>query len=146
MIDFLLKSTLSLALLYAVYVLLLEREKMHHFNRFYLLFGLAFSLLIPFLTFEIYVESVAVAVQNNLQDNTQTLPLSTQVITEKTNYIPLILWTIYALVTTILLSRFILNLIKIQRKINSHSTEKIQSSTISCFLIFNQTTTISASI
>ena len=130
MIDFLLKSTLSLALLYAVYVLLLEREKMHHFNRFYLLFGLAFSLLIPFLTFEIYVESVAVAVQNNLQDNTQTLPLSTQVITEKTNYIPLILWTIYALVTTILLSRFILNLIKIQRKINSHSTEKIQSSTL----------------
>ena len=109
MIDFLLKSTLSLTLLYAVYVLLLEREKMHHFNRFYLLFGLAFSLLIPFLTFEIYVESVAVAVQNNFQDNTQTLPLSNQVITEKTNYIPLILWTIYALVTTILFSRFILN-------------------------------------
>ena len=130
MIDFLLKSTLSLGLLYTVYVLLLEREKMHQFNRFYLLFGLAFSLLIPFLTFEIYVESTDLVLQTDVQASMQSMPFSTEVVAEKTNYIPLIIWTIYALVTTVLLARFILNLIKIRRKTNTNVTKKMQSSTL----------------
>ncbi len=53
MTEFIIKSFLSSGLLYAVYVILLEREKMHHFNRFYLLFSLVFSLLIPFASFDI---------------------------------------------------------------------------------------------
>ena len=126
MIDFLLKSTLSIGLLYAVYVLLLEREKMHQFNRFYLLFGLAFSLLIPFFTFEIYVESKVAAVQNTVQ----AMPFTAVVLEEKTNYLLLLLWSVYGLVTTVLLTRFLVNLIKIQRKIKSNLTEKMQSSTL----------------
>lgn len=124
MIDFLLKSTLSIGLLYAVYVLLLEREKMHQFNRFYLLFGLAFSLLIPFFTFEIYVESKVAAVQNTVQ----AMPFTTVILEEKTDYLLLLLWSVYGLVTTALLTRFLLNLIKIHRKINTNLTEKMQSS------------------
>jgi hypothetical protein len=77
MIDFLIKSTCSPALLYVVYILLLEREKMHVFNRFYLLFSLLFSVLIPFITFEIYVEST-VAVANAL---VQPMPFSAIIIT-----------------------------------------------------------------
>lgn len=126
MIDFLLKSTLSLGLLYAVYVLLLEREKMHQFNRFYLLFGLAFSLLIPFFTFEIYVESKVAAVQNTVQ----AMPFTAVVLEEKTDYLLLVLWSVYGLVTTVLLARFLLNLNKIHRKIKSNLTEKMQSSTL----------------
>jgi beta-lactamase regulating signal transducer with metallopeptidase domain len=124
--DFLLKSTLSLGLLYSVYILLLEKEKMHNFNRFYLLFGLLFSILIPFFTFEIPVERTAVAVQNTVQ----ALPISTVILEEKTNYVPLILWSVYALITTILLSRFVLNLTKIQQKIKANTTQEIQNATL----------------
>ncbi len=126
MIDFILKSTLSLGLLYAVYILLLEREKMHNFNRFYLLFGLLFSFLIPFFTFEIYVESTAVAVQNTVQ----SLPVSIVFLEEKTNSVPLILWSVYALVSIALLSRFVLNLINIEQKIKANTTQKIQNATL----------------
>ena len=126
MMDFLLNSTLSLGLLYSVYILLLEKEKMHNFNRFYLLFGLLFSLLIPFFTFEIPVERTAVAVQNTIQ----ALPVSTVILEEKTTYIPFILWSVYALVSIALLSRFVLNLITIQQKIKTNATQKIQNATL----------------
>ncbi|CAM2822155.1 hypothetical protein [Flavobacterium frigoris] len=56
MIDFLLKSTISLCVLLAVYHLALEKEKMHQFNRFYLLFSIVFSLSIPFITIEVIQE------------------------------------------------------------------------------------------
>ena len=39
------------AVLVALYHLFLEKEKMHQFNRFYLLFALVLSLLIPLVTF-----------------------------------------------------------------------------------------------
>ena len=126
MIDFLLKSTFSLGLLYAVYVLLLEREKMHQFNRFYLLFSLVFSLLLPFLTFEIYVESTVMANEVSVQ----AMPYSTVIVAEKVNYISILLWSIYCIVTATLLFRFVSNLIKIQRKINSNASEKIENATL----------------
>jgi beta-lactamase regulating signal transducer with metallopeptidase domain len=126
MIDFIIKSTLSLALLYVVYILMLEREKMHQFNRFYLLFGLLFSLIIPFITFEIYVES-RVAVANTV---VQPMPFSNAIIAEQTDYLPVILWSIYLIVTVGLLTRFANNLIKIRRKINSNPSEKLQNATL----------------
>ena len=126
MIDFLLKSTLSLGLLYAVYIVLLEREKMHQFNRFYLLFSLIFALIIPFIAFEIYVESVVVANEVSIQ----AMPYSTVLIAEKTNYVSILLWSIYAIVTFILALRFVTNLIKIQKKINSNESKKIENATL----------------
>lgn len=45
---YILKFTLCLGLLLGFYHLVLEKEKMHHFNRFYLLGSLLFSLAIPF--------------------------------------------------------------------------------------------------
>lgn len=126
MTDFLLKSTLCLGLLYAVYFFLLEKEKMHHFNRFFLLFSLVFSLIIPFISFEIYVESVETITHGIVQ----AMPISSVPIEEKTDYLFIILWCIYGVVTTILLIRFVANLIKIQRKINSNTTDRIQNSTL----------------
>lgn len=123
MIDFLLKSTLSLGLLYAVYILLLEREKMHKFNRFFLLFSLLFSLIIPFITFEIHIESSAVLPENTIQ----AMQFSSVIVEQKVNYLPLFLWSIYGIVTAILISRFIIHLIKIQQKISSNTIEKIEN-------------------
>ncbi len=49
MILYLVKSTICLALLLGVYRLFLEKEKMHRFNRFFLLFSLIFSFTIPLI-------------------------------------------------------------------------------------------------
>lgn len=127
MIDFILKSTFCLALLYGVYFFFLEKEKMHHFKRFYLLFSLAFSLIVPFITFEVIVESVAVISQDIIIPTTIDSPA---IIEEKTNYLPIVLWSLYGFATAILATRFILNLIKIKQKISTNSTEKIQNSTL----------------
>jgi DMSO reductase anchor subunit len=61
MIAFLFKSAIAMAVLIGVYYLLLQREKMYGFNRFYLLGALIFSLILPLVTIPIYVEIPQVA-------------------------------------------------------------------------------------
>jgi len=50
MITYIVKTLLCAAVLFLIYFLLLEREKMHRFNRFYLLFSIVFSLTVSFIT------------------------------------------------------------------------------------------------
>lgn len=52
MIVYIVKTVLCSGLLLAVYRLLLQKEKMHHFNRAYLLFSVIFSLLVPLIAIE----------------------------------------------------------------------------------------------
>ena len=47
MIAYLIKSGLCLVVLLAIYLLFLEREKMHRFNRFFLLAALVVGLTVP---------------------------------------------------------------------------------------------------
>ena len=118
MTDFLIKSTIPLVTLLLVYFLLLEKEKMHLFNRFYLLFGLVFSLVIPFITIEI-IEEITIPI---IQNSTIQINQGNFVIVEETNYLPIILWSIYGLVTTLFSIRFLSNLLKINSKINSNKS------------------------
>ncbi len=53
MITYFTNSGICLLLLIVTYHLFLEKEKMHTFNRFYLLFSIVFSLLIPFIKLNI---------------------------------------------------------------------------------------------
>ncbi|PQJ80750.1 M56 family metallopeptidase [Polaribacter porphyrae] len=55
MIIYLLKSTACLAFLLAFYHFILEKEKMHIFNRFYLLGSLLFSFIAPLIIFKTIV-------------------------------------------------------------------------------------------
>ena len=101
MTDFLIKSTVPLLVLLALYHLILEKEKMHQFNRFYLLFGLVFSLVVPFITIEIIEKITTPIIQNSpIQINQGNF-----VIVQKTNYLPIILWSIYGLITTLFIIR-----------------------------------------
>ncbi len=59
MIAYLLKSLISSGLFLLAYVLFLEKEKMHRFNRFYLLFALLFSIVVPFLSIHSYSSTLA---------------------------------------------------------------------------------------
>ena len=117
MTDFLITSSISLLVLLAVYYLFLEKEKMHRFNRFYLLFSLAFSLVLPFITIEVIQEITSRPV--NL-GNIQLMQGGTEAI-EETNYTVIGLWSIYALITLILTIRFAYNIIKISGKMKSNS-------------------------
>ena len=56
MLLYLIKSTLCLVIILGVYLLVFEKEKMHQFNRWYLLFGLSFSFLIPFMEIQIAID------------------------------------------------------------------------------------------
>ena len=117
MSDFLIKSTITLFVLLAVYYLFLEKEKMHVFNRFYLLFSLVFSMVIPFITIEV-IEKIAQPVIN--PGNIQILQGSA-VIIEETNFLAIGLWSLYAVITFILAVRFISNIIKISSKMKSNT-------------------------
>ncbi|MCH2192876.1 M56 family metallopeptidase [Kordia sp.] len=56
MITYIIKSGLCLALILLIYKVMLERERMYVFNRYYLLFGLCFALTVPFITMETVAE------------------------------------------------------------------------------------------
>lgn len=117
MSDFLIKSTITLFVLLAVYYLFLEKEKIHVFNRFYLLFSLVFSLVIPFITIEVIQEIAQPAVNPG---NIQILQ-GNAVILEETNYLAIGLWSLYAVVTVVLAVRFLSNIIKISSKMKSNT-------------------------
>lgn len=56
MILFILKSTIALTLLLALYQLFLIREHMFTFNRFYLIFSVLFALTLPFISLPSFIE------------------------------------------------------------------------------------------
>jgi beta-lactamase regulating signal transducer with metallopeptidase domain len=110
MIDFLIKSTLSLLVLLAIYHLIMEKEKMHQFNRFYLLFCLVFSFVIPFISIEIIDESVSAITQTN---KGITANATMTIAPETLDYTPIIFWSLYCVVTSLLLFRFLRNILRI---------------------------------
>ncbi|MGO4822545.1 MULTISPECIES: M56 family metallopeptidase [unclassified Flavobacterium] len=119
MIDFTIKSTLSLAVLLAVYHLILEKEKMHQFNRFYLLFSLAFSFAIPFITIEIIQEASTALLKKPLVIPEEG---ATMVIADQTNYWEIVLWSIYSITALVLAYRFINNILELTQKQKRSST------------------------
>ncbi|WP_373496561.1 M56 family metallopeptidase [Aquiflexum sp.] len=80
MILFLLKSTLSLVLLLALYHVVLSKESTFRFNRFYLLFALVFSFLVPFISIPKVIPTVqdnSVKIWNNFESAQSIVVTST---------------------------------------------------------------------
>ena len=134
MTDFLLKSTIILTILLSFYHLVLGREKIHHFNRFYLLISIFISFVMPFLTFEIIkviplfvnIEPIkSVTIPSEINENVireNAVPLI-----ETINYTPYIFWSLYALITFILLVRFVKNGLKLISKTKSNPIVKYKN-------------------
>jgi len=121
MINYFFESTVSLLILFVFYQLFLEREKMHQFNRFYLLFSIFISMIIPFVSIRVFQET-----------ETAFLPLQTLSILTSTdelppetlsNYFPVILGIIYGIVFFVLFVRFFKNLIFFRKTIQN--SEKV---------------------
>jgi N-acetylmuramoyl-L-alanine amidase len=127
MIDFLLKSSASLLVFLTFYHLVLETEKMHRFNRFYLLATIVISFVIPFLSFEITKIIPTIASAETINEsvipavtNRPSLPETVVVITEKINYVSILLWSLYGWITSILFFRFGKNIFQLNQKVKSH--------------------------
>jgi hypothetical protein len=125
MIDFIIKSTLSLSVLLAVYHILLEKEKIHQFNRFYLLFSLVFSLSIPFITIEVIQESISPLMgKGAIKPGAAAMTI----IEDSMNYWFVSLWGIYAIVSSALIIRFARNIRKLTSRIQSNPTIEYKNS------------------
>jgi N-acetylmuramoyl-L-alanine amidase len=117
--------------------LVLEREKIHQFNRFYLLFAIVISFAIPFLTFEIIkivpvVQAIepfnTIVTSSGLPENEfQEINAAT---TENINYTPNILWSLYGIISLLLLVRFGKNIWKLISKSKSNPIVKYNNATL----------------
>ena len=139
MIDFLLKSTISLIVFLAFYHLVLEREKIHQFNRFYLLISILISLAVPFITFEFIkiipvvqnIEPVSIDAISKSSENFVVDTIQNEIQVEETvNYIPYLIWSAYVLGVLLLLVRFGKNYFKLISKIKSNPTVKYKNATL----------------
>lgn len=128
MIDFIITSSVCLTLFLAAYHLLLEKEKMHHFNRFYLLSSIVISLLIPFLNFEIIKEIPVEASETVMVEG--LIPSQAVFVEEETSVLPLIIWSLYGLITFGFLIRFGKNLLGLISKTKSNPTVKYQNANL----------------
>ncbi|AUC86310.1 hypothetical protein CW731_13935 [Polaribacter sp. ALD11] len=129
MIIYILKSASCLALLLFFYHLVLEKEKMHNFNRFYLLGSVLFSFLAPLTTFTTYIKQEIIATRDvtivpNYINN------SVLITKESTIDYYQILIGIYCLISALFLLRFSYNLFKIIKKININEKIKQDHATL----------------
>ncbi|MBZ9728607.1 M56 family metallopeptidase [Salegentibacter sp. JZCK2] len=115
---YILKSVAILATLLLFYKLLLEKENMHIFKRFYLLFAVVASVGIPLVTITTYVEPGP----GNFEPILFTFSEEASVAENRsfTDYLPFILWTIYAMGVIFFSLKFIRNLRELLLKIKTN--------------------------
>ncbi len=132
MILYLLESGVCLLALLGFYKLVLESEKMHRFNRLYLLVSLAFSFLAPLVSVEIQpkvVEWSPVVPIHYVQEVVETAV--GQVTVAPLDDIRADFWLLgYWLVTALLLIRFGVNLSRLLRKITRNKTVPFREATL----------------
>lgn len=129
MTDFLIKSTVSLLVFLVFYHWVLEREKTHLFNRFYLLLAIVISLAIPFLSFEIIEE---VPVTTITEPEFVPIPFANEniAVVETMDYTSIAVWSLYGIITLLLSIRFGKNIWKLISKSDSNPTVKYKNATL----------------
>jgi len=137
MTAFLIKSAIAMAVLLVLYYLLLGREKMHRFNRFYLLGAVIFSFVLPFINIPVYVEAPVQSFQDATEVSEIVMAQQTTpgiahgvVIKPATNYIPYIVWSIYGIVTLLLAIRFAINISHFIRKLANNEKIPYKNATL----------------
>ncbi len=117
MILYILKTSICFILFLSFYKLLLEKENMHVFKRFYLIASIFCAFIIPAIVF---TEYVYVDPAPSLQSFTQNFALperQTTTIPEKTNYLNTLLWSVYGLGVFLFGFKYFQNLFQIRNRI-----------------------------
>ncbi|WP_424495165.1 M56 family metallopeptidase [Salinimicrobium sp. GXAS 041] len=130
-----LKSAACLAILMLFYKLLLERENMHVFKRFYLLSAVLVSFIIPWITFTSYVEVAGVPSASPLKVEAaggagEALELNF--------LLPVVLWTIYGFGILFFGVKFCRNFQKILQRI--HQNPKVKTDQVTNVLLTEEVT------
>lgn len=112
--TYILKSTLLLGIFLGAYYLLLSREKMHRFNRFYLLGSLLFSLVLPVITIPVYVAAEASPPPEEVIQLVAAAPVAPPEVVQ-TSYLSYAVVGGYVLIVTLLAVRFIRNIFRFYR-------------------------------
>ena len=127
MIDFLIKSTICLTVFLGFYHLVLEREKIHQFNRFYLLGSIIISLVIPFVTYQIITE---IPVYVDAEMEFYPTIIQTEKVVEPIDYFKIISWSLYGLITLLFAIRFGKNAWKLISKTISNPKVKYKNANL----------------
>jgi hypothetical protein len=126
MIIYILKFSACLAIFLAFYKLFLERENMHQFKRFYLLGSILTSIAIPLIAFTTYIEPQPIVDGFN-----EIVPLSSELVSatteNPTNYVPIIIWSIYGVGVLLFGIKFAFNLAQMILKIKRNPKLKNSS-------------------
>lgn len=133
MTTYLLKSGLCLLLVLGFYKIWLENERMHRFNRFYLLGGLLCSALVPLLSFQLWPTGAAVPLFEPASvpahgEAVFPVPTNSSGALEPAAFS--YGWGLYGAITAVMLGRFALNLCAIFRKITAHSKQPYRGATL----------------
>lgn len=113
MIAIVLKIILCSSIFITVYFLFLEKERILRFNRVYLLSSLLLSYAIPFITITLPTHNSAKTPQLVIEETAQQLVVIPQ---EQGSFnLTNMMWGIYILITSFLLLRNLISLLKIAR-------------------------------
>lgn len=130
---YLLKSIACLLILIIGHQFLLQRESMHRFNRFFLLFSVVISFLIPIYVIEVpavpvLVESGGFEILENVgqseyaktDSNSESIPMVKNLgfLEEKSITWTAFFWTLYLIITLVFLIRFVRNIRILSDKIS----------------------------
>ncbi|WP_114793160.1 M56 family metallopeptidase [Niabella yanshanensis] len=120
MLTYIIQMIACSGVLYTYYHFFLRNEKFHQYNRFYLLFAIACSLIVPLI-------KVPVFVKTEMMSNTLYYLMTTEdnvVVTVETGFNwRLLLYVVYTLISITLISRLIVSIRKIFF-IKAHGTKK----------------------
>jgi beta-lactamase regulating signal transducer with metallopeptidase domain len=127
MIAYILKSLILLIILFAIYKLWLENEKMHSFNRIYLLGSLVFGLTIPLQLFS-FNTRISKAI-NSFQLPEMVINNSAQNLNSITNNQTIIysLFALYLVIVLLLTIRFVVNLYSFHKKTKYNKSQIINN-------------------
>jgi bla regulator protein BlaR1 len=122
MISYLLKTMLCSGLLLLVYRFFLQGEKMYRFNRFYLLFSIAFSFVVPFIPMS--ADTTFSAATDIIPEVTVDMPYLITVNQPETptlvDYWPLVMTILYLTGCAFFLCRFLVNFFILIRSLRRH--------------------------
>ncbi|GHN01279.1 hypothetical protein WSM22_27680 [Cytophagales bacterium WSM2-2] len=125
-----LKVTYCSAILLFIYHVFLEREKIHSFNRFFLLFAIGFSFGTPFLIYQSeFIHSSAparVIIREMVYQPALSIPSASSV---QLSWFNALLFG-YAIISLTLAVRFIINLAKLNTRVRNCETIAYQNSTL----------------
>lgn len=116
MIDYLIKSSICLLVFYSFYSLILQHQKILLFNRFYLLFSLIGSFLVPLIRIPVVSSPVSTSLNNNILSD---FFLRGELIAATSSSLSIqdFLLSVFGFISIVLFIRFTFNIAGIWRKV-----------------------------